>query len=765
MKSHYRGFKNVYLYALFITLPIVALAQEPDSLKVLERMVQASPGDREIWVRLGYAYLDAGDLDRADKAFRKGIQGATASRAFNGLGLVYTRRSKQPEKALFYFRRALGADPTFFEVRMNIARLYLKMGNFDAGKALEEVIQADSTYAPAYLALGNWYADWFEGWDANSDEQQRRIELFKRYILLRPEDSEGPYRLALTYIEQQHYVQALDVAEPAMELHPDEARLLPLAAQAYATQGEADQALGLFRIFFWMLPDSNRTLYEDLSLVAFPEELAAYRSLSEAEQEAFLDQFWLKRDPTLISAGRARRVEHYRRVWYARTYFADKVQPWDKRGEVYIRYGAPDYRSRSDRFNPPPSVAVQVVKERNAFTIYREKESEALPIPGEIAHGGALIEPVFPLDRSSASEKIDDIYVAMEPKVHWESWVYTQVGGGIELVFTDQMLNGQWAFAPLPLSVALPLDLIARLTELNPANVLQVVSSAMPERYTLPPGIEPLTFYYDLATFRGKAENTEVEVYYGIAPEQMAVQEVGQLAQIQVERTVVFTDRTGEVAHRTVEALPVAWAASSPLNQDTFLPDVAKLEVPSGTYRVAVQLIDQVSGKWGIYQQAVTVPAYRDSLGISDLELAWSISETPQGQKFQKGNVWVIPMPSRSYRDDQGVYVYYEIYNLQKDRFGQTRYRVSYAIRQDSRTRLGVFGAVFSGFRRLLSAGKPEVVVSYDRTGSEAFERIYFELETENLDLGVHQVEVRVTDMNGGGTVSKSVVFVLGKGE
>ncbi|MCE2436114.1 MAG: hypothetical protein J4F29_24850, partial [Candidatus Latescibacteria bacterium] len=78
---------------------------------------------------------------------------------------------------------------------------------------------------------------------------------------------------------------------------------------------------------------------------------------------------------------------------------------------------------------------------------------------------------------------------------------------------------------------------------------------------------------------------------------------------------------------------------------------------------------------------------------------------------------------------------------------------------------LGVFGAVFSGFRRLLSAEKPEVVVSYDRTGSEVFERVYFELETENLDMGVHQVEVSVTDLNGGGAVSKSAVFVLGKGE
>ena len=103
MKSHYRGFKNVYLYALLVTLPIVALAQEPDSLKALERMVQASPGDREAWVRLGYAYLDVGDLDRADKAFRKGIQGATASRAFNGLGWSIRDDPNSRRKRCFIF--------------------------------------------------------------------------------------------------------------------------------------------------------------------------------------------------------------------------------------------------------------------------------------------------------------------------------------------------------------------------------------------------------------------------------------------------------------------------------------------------------------------------------------------------------------------------------------------------------------------------------------------------------------------------------------
>ena len=56
-----------------------------------------------------------------------------------------------------------------------------------------------------------------------------------------------------------------------------------------------------------------------------------------------------------------------------------------------------------------------------------------------------------------------------------------------------------------------------------------------------------------------------------------------------------------------------------------------------------------------------------------------------------------------------------------------------------------------------------KVGVSYERTGTEVSEPIYFGLDTEKLKPGWNQLEVRVTDLNGERTVSRKAMFRLDK--
>ena len=65
---------------------------------------------------------------------------------------------------------------------------------------------------------------------------------------------------------------------------------------------------------------------------------------------------------------------------------------------------------------------------------------------------------------------------------------------------------------------------------------------------------------------------------------------------------------------------------------------------------------------------------------MSDLELAWKVASEKAGSPFNKGDLNVVPMPSRTFKSGQGIYVYYEIYNLAKDAFGQTNYTISHTI-------------------------------------------------------------------------------------
>ena len=317
---------TAFLLVVVVFIPLVSPAAESDSLKALEAATHADPKDGRAWVRLGHAYLAAGDFKRAKGAFRKGIRSNNRADGYNGLGLAYMcdpGSRAVNRKAFEYFRRALAADPGYAEARMNIARLQIQLGQLDAEKALKDVIKHHPGYAPAYFTLAEWLSDGYE---------DRRVVLYERYLELRPDDLDGHFGLAMAYTGQQRYVLVLAITNRVLEKHPGSSRFLPLAAQAYAARGDADKALHRFEAYLGLISETERRLYRDVSLIASPEALKAYTSTHSGTAAHSLKPFWRQRDPTLVSGGAHRQAEHYRRIWYARTYFSDKMHPWDRRG-------------------------------------------------------------------------------------------------------------------------------------------------------------------------------------------------------------------------------------------------------------------------------------------------------------------------------------------------------------------------------------------------------------------------------------------------
>ncbi len=108
----------------------------------------------------------------------------------------------------------------------------------------------------------------------------------------------------------------------------------PLAGQAPLTteQTKSDRS--------WYL----RWLDEDAVYIIAPEERAAFLRLdTDEERNKFIEQFWLRRDPTPGTAANEFKEEHYRRISYANERFASSVPGWKSdRGRIYIMYGPPD---------------------------------------------------------------------------------------------------------------------------------------------------------------------------------------------------------------------------------------------------------------------------------------------------------------------------------------------------------------------------------------------------------------------------------------
>ena len=92
-------------------------------------------------------------------------------------------------------------------------------------------------------------------------------------------------------------------------------------------------------------PTYANWLNQDVAYIITQPERQAFEGLSdEAECAHFVDQFWLRRDPTPGTPQNAFKEEHYRRIAYANQRFvSDRVQGSSTdRGRIYITYGPPD---------------------------------------------------------------------------------------------------------------------------------------------------------------------------------------------------------------------------------------------------------------------------------------------------------------------------------------------------------------------------------------------------------------------------------------
>jgi GWxTD domain-containing protein len=88
----------------------------------------------------------------------------------------------------------------------------------------------------------------------------------------------------------------------------------------------------------------RKWLNEDVAYIITDEERQAFKRLqTDEEREQFIEQFWLRRDPTPDTVENEFKEEHYRRIAYANENFASGIPGWKTdRGRIYITYGPPD---------------------------------------------------------------------------------------------------------------------------------------------------------------------------------------------------------------------------------------------------------------------------------------------------------------------------------------------------------------------------------------------------------------------------------------
>ncbi len=811
------------------------------AVNLLQEAIRLAPERAETYARLGTAYMESRAKKKQWKKAQQAFEHALAlnpnlAEARDGLGLIALY---QGEDAHEHFERALALDPGSRKIRYHLDLARLMQADRSLKRSSERALRRDSMDVAASRIMAEHHAE--------RDEWHRAIDLYERCVRQVPEDLDVAYQLGVLYALNERFAELRDLLITLGEAAAEARRFLPLIAQVFLYEGDGEQAVRVFRNYIARLDAQEAALYRDISLAASIPELESYANVASAvDRAAFLRRFWIRHDLSRVSGGFLRQAEHYRRVWHSRMHFSKATYPWDRRGEVYIRYGEPDYRSTSNRLNVDMPPKAQRIKERMAVDLYGPDAvgefftGPVFPIRSNRAFGVRAPDPqdlgltpdevrlIFLLEDAQASERTElservqasdggegdqanrildeeqalgalgnvntgdlsfslsrvreerfveqamGLFMPVTNRedasiVPWESWVYTMVAEGLEVTFTDEYFQGNFDFAPVPTHV--PNELKERyvavrdLTDFlfhSPELVVTKMAGRIPDFYDFARRAQPLDFWYRTASFKGKDGRTRLEIYSGIPPDSLLKNPEGTW----VVRNAALTDPQVDQTFRDdrkffLDETFLRASADTSKGWQNLVLDMAALEAPPGTYELGLRVRETKARRFQIYKQQVVLEDYSaPDLKLSDIELAWSISDaTPSDGLFVKHGLNVMPMSVWAFPTRHPAFLYFEVYHLSMDEFGQTHYRVTYRIQ--SKDKKGRAARVLRGLGRLLGKeeGAQGISVTYDQTGNAAGGLSYVELNLDSTARGDQEVRVTVEDLVSGKQVTKKTTF------
>lgn len=732
-----------------------------DAVALFERLLRDDADDRIALCALGYCLLEQHKGVEAERIFVRVLE---KDRRFliarHGRALACLIQKKQVRRALDLFQDTVSLDSKYEAAYYNLAMCHLAMRSVDMDHHFSNVVKRFPQHRDAYFKLGIFYESlyYFE----------KAVKALSKQVAVNPAHSVARGRLARVAMELKYLKQELHTTTELRDLaQKDPERYLPLLGAQYLESGAYEQAEASFSQFLSILPDNERDLYEDVTLLLSAKEFETFRMIRGEEKRAFTNLFWRKIDPTPTTLVNERRLEHYRRVNYAIQNFSEGRIPYDARGDVYIRFGHPDHRSWSDHLVFETNAKVIRVKNR-LMDLAGQALHEIAPttsLQAESSYGSNTVLrvtpevrglPIFPMPHQGALFRD-----GASLNYKWETWIYAHIGEGIEVTFLDALGNFDFQF-PLP-----PIDSPNRLLwqHLAPEAVVARVVNRTPSVYHYPYPGDPMPLLMSVADFRGNGRDTRLDAFIGIPWTALKTQKRGTQISASVNRMWVLFDAQGtEIARDSLNT-----RATQPETVDdpgVLWVDQVTTEVKPGHYLMAVRVSDPASGKLQIHRQLVDVEAYNaPTLMVSDLVVAGKIAtiEARTKGKFIRDELEVLPLPSHTFAPEQPVYLYYKVYNLFRDDTGQTHYRVDYAVRGSK----NASARLLKGIGTLLGISEKQegVQVSYEHRGNTETEPVYVALNVAAKPGQKLTIGVTVTDLirPGKPTATKDVWVAIGK--
>lgn len=480
----------------------------------------------------------------------------------------------------------------------------------------------------------------------------------------------------------------------------------------------------------------------EVAYIISESERRAFLQLStNEEREEFIEQFWLRRDPTPDTVENEEKEEHYRRIAYANERFASGKPGWKTdRGRIYIMHGPPD-------------------------AIESHPTGGAYDRPGEEGGGTTTTYP-------------------------WERWRYRYIegiGNNVEVEFVDKTNTNEYRLTMDPSEKdALLLVPGAGLTMLESMGVSSKVDrfhntdgshlgkplGAITRQYDeferldlfykiqKTPEVKfkdlealvttriirnPLHFNHRIDFLRIAGDTVLVPITVQIPNRQLTFEAADDIHNATLNLFARITTLTGRRV-QTFEDVITRSFPDSLFKTELEGSSIYQKAVPlrPGLYRLDIVIKDLQSGNVGVVNTRLAVPRYdEEQLAVSSLILADQILRVPSREiglgQFVLGASKVRPRMDSTFTSNEKLGIYLQIYNLKVDEVTQkTDATIEYVVRKGNQDLMRF----------------TESSAELQQTGQQLTIEKLMALGT--LDPGKYQLKINVTDNVSKQTIPQS---------
>ena len=486
------------------------------------------------------------------------------------------------------------------------------------------------------------------------EAKQEAIQILRKSIQLDETNQQPYYLLGILYFEDKYWDAFHALMQALRAQYPDDKNALLFCGLAAYQIGEFNDSHDYYQRALDLMRVEERELLESIDLLA-PEEDQASRDTTQTI-DALLkrEMFWKRQDPLYLSDFNERKMAHFGRMAYSNLRFrrfSDDVEGWQTdMGKTYIKFGR--YRLRVTTYKGTWDSEEILNAAMMEFWYYENFQFKFCGTTDDIWHfcGGATVNTP-----------------SMVPAVEMSAFTFERL-----VAYADTAGVRPYFMRRKLLSSFIPRTLEEASHHTFRKTAQRFIDPYLQRKYTLP---------YQIAAFE-EQNRMRVELSYMIPKDRL--KENLETGKVRFWDGVFFFDQQwndmyNDRKSRTLTLSPQELAQNAAArHRNDHLLISHRVYIRQDSYHFSVELLDQASGLIGVARDEKSF-VYNQDFHLSDL-LVGSYIQARKTIPESRDDLLITPNPVRTFSSSEPVFIYLELYDLQRDDFGSTQYEISYTI-------------------------------------------------------------------------------------